>query len=100
MVVLEALARGIPVIAYDVGGVREALGLTLDGQVPGVLVAPDDACELRRALRRWLTDAGLRASLRDAAGRRRDFLPGWEVPLDALAELLMRLRAAGLVNRR
>jgi len=38
MVVTEALARGIPVLATDVGGVREALGHAPDGSRPGLLV--------------------------------------------------------------
>ncbi len=37
MVVTEALARGLPVIAADVGGVAEALGHGADGGGPGVL---------------------------------------------------------------
>ena len=38
MVATEALARGVPVLASDVGGVREALGTPL----PGLLVPADD----------------------------------------------------------
>ena len=41
MVVTEALSRGIPVIASDVGGVPEALGAAADGTRPGVLVPPE-----------------------------------------------------------
>ena len=41
MVVTEALAHGVPVLASDVGGVREALGRTR-----GVLVPPDDPAAL------------------------------------------------------
>ena len=35
MVVTEALSRGLPVIAADVGGVPEALGFGADGDAPG-----------------------------------------------------------------
>ena len=51
MVVTEALARGLPVVATDVGGVTEALGHGADGTRPGLLVAPDDPAALGGALR-------------------------------------------------
>ena len=74
MVVTEALARGIPVLATGVGGVAEALG---DGVRPGLLVPPGDPRALAGALRAWLTDAGLRAHLRAAAKARRATLRRW-----------------------
>ena len=77
MVVTEALARGLPVVATDVGGVREALGETTDRRRPGILVPPDDPAALAVALRRWLTDGDLRATLRAVAGERRRTLAGW-----------------------
>ena len=39
MVVTEALARGIPVLASDAGGLPETLGRDPEGRVPGVVVA-------------------------------------------------------------
>src|SRR6202042_3941777 len=72
MVVTEALARGLPVIAADVGGVREAVGEVAGGIRPGLLVPPEDAAALGAALRGWLGDAELRARLRRAARERRD----------------------------
>ena len=54
MVVTEALARGLPVVAADVGGVTEALGHGEDGTRPGLLVPPGDAAALGAALRSWL----------------------------------------------
>jgi glycosyltransferase involved in cell wall biosynthesis len=74
MVVAEALAHGLPVVASDVGGVREALG----DVGAGMLVLPGDAGALAAALRAWLTGPDLRAELRTAALRRRDELPGWD----------------------
>ena len=76
MVVPEALAAGVPVLATAVGGLPEALGRTAAG-VPGLLVAPGDPAALAAGLERWLTDAGLRRRLRDAALRRREALADW-----------------------
>ncbi|GAA5127657.1 glycosyltransferase family 4 protein [Haloechinothrix salitolerans] len=93
MVVAEALARGIPVAASAVGGVREALGDTDLGR-PGLLVTPDDAVALADALRMWLTDTALRQRLRAAALRRGETLEPWSVAAGRLAAVLRRLVAA------
>jgi glycosyltransferase involved in cell wall biosynthesis len=90
MVVTEALARGIPVVAADVGGVPEALGYGADGTRPGVLVTPDDPAALGEALRAWLEDAGLRRRLRRAARERRESLTGWATTTAAVADVLAR----------
>ena len=71
MVITEALARGVPVIAADVGGVPEALGFAADGTRPGMLVPAGDVAEFAAAVRLWLTDADLRGVLRAAALQRR-----------------------------
>ncbi|WBB50679.1 glycosyltransferase family 4 protein [Verrucosispora sp. WMMA2044] len=78
MVVTEALARGVPVLATAVGGLPDALGRTAAGDRPGLLVPPDDPTALATALRRWLDDAALREQLRHAAVRRRDTLADWD----------------------
>ena len=77
MVVTEALARGTPVVATDVGGVGQALGFGPDGHRPGRLTPSDDPTALALTLREWLTDEQLRSRLRGAAGQRRKVLPGW-----------------------
>jgi glycosyltransferase involved in cell wall biosynthesis len=82
MVVTEALARGIPVLAADAGGVRDAL----DGA--GTLVPPGDVAALAEALRRWWTDPALRDGMRAAARTRRERLDGWEVTSRCLSEVL------------
>jgi len=77
MVVTEALARGIPVVATDVGGLPEAMGRGADGSLPGLLVPPGDPAALAAALRCWLGDPDLRERLRRAAHGRRVTLSGW-----------------------
>jgi glycosyltransferase involved in cell wall biosynthesis len=88
MVVIEALARGVPVIAADVGGVTEAMGQGADGMRPGLLVPPGDAAALAAALRSWLVDAQLRVRLRRAALERRESLPDWSSTSAVLAAVL------------
>jgi glycosyltransferase involved in cell wall biosynthesis len=88
MVVTEALARGVPVVAADVGGVPEALGRAADGSRPGVLVPAGDAAALATAIRAWLTDAALRTRLRRAARERRASLAGWAATSARVAAVL------------
>jgi glycosyltransferase involved in cell wall biosynthesis len=88
MVVAEALARGLPVIATDVGGLTEALGQGADGIRPGLLVPPADAAQLGAALRAWLSDAELRERLRRAARERRESLSRWSTTTSVIARVL------------
>jgi len=88
MVVTEALARGLPVLAADVGGVTEALGRGDDGTRPGLLVPPGDPAALASALRAWLGDGELRGRLRRAARERRASLSGWAATTSGLAGVL------------
>ncbi|MFD0663658.1 glycosyltransferase family 4 protein [Thermocatellispora tengchongensis] len=122
MVVTEALARGIPVLATAVDALPETLGRAPDGGVPGggvpardvpardvpgggvpgggvpgggvpgMLVPPDDPAALTGALRRWLTEPELRRSLRAAARARRKILPGWEATARRMGGVLERMR--------
>jgi len=82
MVVSEALARGLPVIAAHVGGVTEALG---NG---GLLVPPEEPIALGAALRSWLEDAELRERLRSAARERRETLSDWSTTTSVIAGVL------------
>jgi glycogen synthase len=77
--VLEALARGLPVIASRCGGVPETIA---DGET-GLLVPPDDPVALAGAIRRLATDDGLAERLRQAG----------------LAEVHEHYTQAGVVNR-
>ena len=93
MVVAEALARGLPVVATDVGGVRESLGEVPGRGVPGILVRPGDPGALTAALRWWLTDRGLREELRARALERRGHVTGWSITAARVAEVLQGVAA-------
>jgi glycosyltransferase involved in cell wall biosynthesis len=88
MVVTEALSRGLPVLATEVGGVTEALGFGEDGTRPGLLVPPGDPVALGAALRSWLEDAELRDRLRLAARERRAKLRPWAATASGVADVL------------
>jgi glycosyltransferase involved in cell wall biosynthesis len=66
VVCAEAMAHGRPVVAGDVGGLRD---LVVQEET-GLLVPPGDVAALRDALRRLLADEGLRRRFGDA-GRAR-----------------------------
>ena len=56
LVYLEASAHGLPIVAHDIGGVRDAV---IDGET-GLLVPPDQPEQLTRAFQRLIGDAELR----------------------------------------
>ena len=93
MVIAEALARGVPVIATDVGGVPEALGFGADGTRPGMLVPAGDVAEFAAAVRLWLTDADLRGVLRATALQRRAGLSDWSETADRVGRVLLGVAA-------
>lgn len=63
LAILEAMATGVPVVATDVGGVRD---IVRDGET-GLLVPPEDPDSLADALNRVLTDRELAEKLRSNA---------------------------------
>lgn len=91
MAVTESLARGIPVLATDVGGLAEAVGRAPDGGVPGILVPPEDPAALAAELRGWFGEADVRRRLKAAARGRRAALGGWATTARSLAGVLGRL---------
>jgi glycosyltransferase involved in cell wall biosynthesis len=91
MFVAQALARGIPVLATEVGGVYDALGVDADGEMPGLVVPPNDPFALADALHRWYADPELRRSLRTAALGRGSALEEWDVAARRLTQVLSRL---------
>jgi glycosyltransferase involved in cell wall biosynthesis len=91
MVVIEAVAHGLPVVATAVGGVPEAFGPGAAGTLPGMLVAPEDPVALAGALVAWLDDPGLRERLVRAAATRRPALRRWEQTVDDFGAVLERV---------
>ncbi|TNC23568.1 glycosyltransferase family 4 protein [Amycolatopsis alkalitolerans] len=85
MVVTEALARGIPVLATDVAGIAETLGAA------GIVVPPGDAAALADGLRSWFGDPVRRDALRGEARARRGMLAPWTETSRRLAAVLARL---------
>ena len=63
MVILEAMAAGIPVIASKIGGIPD---LIEDG-VTGLFCDPTDGSTIERAVRRLLDEPGLAANIGSAA---------------------------------
>lgn len=64
LVVLEAMALGTPVVAFDVGGVADQVGPA------GVLIAPGDVTAFAAAVSELVHDAARRTALGDAAAER------------------------------
>ena len=93
MVVTEALAHGVPVVASNVGGVPEALGHTGDGPA-GLLVPVGRPDVLAAALRSWLTDPDERDRLRRRARRRRQDLSSWGHTVEQVSAVLVGVRDA------
>jgi glycosyltransferase involved in cell wall biosynthesis len=81
-VLFEAQAAGLPVVATDVGGVRDALA----GGSTGLIVPPEDAPAAAAALERLADDAGLRERL-VRAGLESVVEQTMDAQLDRIAEL-------------
>jgi glycosyltransferase involved in cell wall biosynthesis len=79
LVVQEAMAAGTPVVATDVGGLRDMVSGT------GLLVIPGDPEAIAEATDRVLTDPGLRA---DLAVRGREVARAWPDGGDTAAKWL------------
>ena len=85
VVLVEAMAAGVPVVASDIPGYREVIR---DG-VDGLLVPPRDPGAIADAAGRILADPELAARLRDA-GRARAEAFDWSVVVAALHECYRR----------
>jgi glycosyltransferase involved in cell wall biosynthesis len=77
IVALEASAAGKPVVASNIGGLRD---IVVDGET-GLLIPPDDRVALVEAMRRLIDDDGLRERLgAAAAARAQTFSPAAILP--------------------
>ncbi|UQX89397.1 glycosyltransferase family 4 protein [Jatrophihabitans telluris] len=88
MVITEALARGVPVVASAVGGVGEAIGDPTGVDRAGLLVPEGDPGALAAALSGWLSEPGIRRRWRSAARRRRGELTGWDETVRQVGDVL------------
>lgn len=86
MAYTEALAHGLPVIGTTAGAIPETVP-----EEAGLLVAAGDAAALAQALRRALSDAGLRLRLAEAAVIAARRLPTWPQSAVIFASALERL---------
>jgi phosphatidyl-myo-inositol alpha-mannosyltransferase len=86
IVLVEALAAGVPVVATDIPGYREVIR---DG-VDGLLVPPSDAAALASAIRRVLVEPGLASALAQA-GRARSREFSWDVVVPRIEAIYERV---------
>lgn len=86
IVLVEAMAAGLPVVASDIPGYREVVR----DDVEGVLVPPRDPVALAGALERVLGDAELAAAL-GAAGRDRARRYSWDAVAGEVEAVYLRV---------
>ncbi len=92
MALAEALARGLPVVSTTAGAIPDTVPTDA-----GILVPPDDPAALAAALRRVITEPGLRQDLATGARRARLRLPSWADATRAFAaELELAVRKGAL----
>jgi phosphatidyl-myo-inositol alpha-mannosyltransferase len=89
IVLVEAMAAGVPVVASDIEGYREVVR---DG-VDGLLVPPNDPNALAAAIRRVLSEPELAAALK-AAGRSRAQAFSWQAIAPRLEAVYDRVLSA------
>ena len=86
MVLAEAMARGLPLVASTGGAAAETVP-----DAAGVKVPPGDAAALRAALRRLITDGAARAVFAEGSWAAGQALPRWH---DTAARVAGVLKAA------
>jgi len=86
IVLVEALAAGVPVVASDIPGYREVIRAGVDG----LLVPPSDAAALASAIRRVLAEPDLASGLAHAGrARAREF--SWDVVVPRIEAIYERV---------
>ena len=93
--VAEALSSGVPVIGYDVAGMRELI--RHGGE--GFLVAPGDVPALADSLRRVWRDGNLAAQLGEAGRRKAMQWPTWAETASRAAVLIERAAIGATVDQ-
>jgi phosphatidylinositol alpha-mannosyltransferase len=94
IVLLEAMAAGVPVVATGIEGYRE---IVADG-IDGILVRPGDTAGLARALARLVRDGGLRARM-GQLGRQKAALFDWSRIARRIADIYVDLNSRPLYRR-
>ena len=87
--VAEAMASGVPVVAFDVPGIRELVG---DGG-SGLLVQPGDVESLADALRRLWDEPALRLRMGQEARQRATTWPTWQSSASRFVEVIETVAA-------
>jgi glycosyltransferase involved in cell wall biosynthesis len=88
MVLAEALARGLPVVATTAGAIPDTVPASA-----GLLVRPGDPAALAAALRRMIVEPELRRDLAAGARTVRASLPSWRDAAGAFAGELAKVAA-------
>ncbi|MDK2781480.1 MAG: hypothetical protein PWR13_508 [Archaeoglobi archaeon] len=83
VVLLEAMASGVPVIASDTGGIREILAES----GAGLLVTPENELELRKAIKKLLKSPNLRERYAERGRELAERKYSWEVIVPRIEEL-------------
>jgi glycosyltransferase involved in cell wall biosynthesis len=86
----EALLHGLPIVTCAAGAVPETVP-----QGAGILVPVDDATALATAMRRVLTDEGLRAAMAQASTLAGQALPRWADTAAIMGTVIDRLALTG-----
>jgi len=85
LVLIEAMAAGVPVVATDVPGIRDVVR---HGQT-GLLVPPSNASELAAAIRKVVEDRGLRLRLIQQAASDVKARFTWDIVLEQYKQLVL-----------
>jgi glycosyltransferase involved in cell wall biosynthesis len=89
--VMESMAAGKPVIASDIGGIPEMV----EHGVTGLLFPPEDEERLEEAMRKLLSDPGLRIRMGEAARERAKRLYNSEVHYRGIIDIYHDLSGSG-----